>query len=220
MQTGFFTSSQNSGGTASSGSVAAAGGSSSPKELFTTLLVAQLKNQDPLNPTDASTFVNQLTQLSQMEALQNLATQSSGQASMLESLQTLGLGAQVGSEVMVQTDTVQVDGSAIRGSFKLGSNSAETTVVLTSAGGTAYRLPLGTRSAGEVGFNVDPKVLGLPSGSYSLAVETSSKEAPAIEVAGTLQSVRLTSGGVALNVTHLGDIAPTAITRFNGRQAS
>lgn len=219
MQTGFFTSSQNSGGTASNG-VAAAGGASSPKELFTTLLVAQLKNQDPLNPTDASTFVNQLTQLSQMEALQNLATQSSGQASMLESLQTLGLGAQVGSEVMVQTDTVQVDGSAIRGSFTLGSNSAETTVVLTSAAGTAYRLPLGTRASGEVGFTIDPQALGLPSGSYSLAVETSSKESPSIEVAGTLQSVRLTSSGVALNVTHLGDTAPTAITRFNGRQAS
>lgn len=219
MQTGFFTSSQNSGSTASSG-VTAAGGSSSPKELFTTLLVAQLKNQDPLNPTDASTFVNQLTQLSQMEALQNLATQSSGQASMLESLQTLGLGAQVGSEVMVKTSQVQVDGNAIHGAFTLGSNSADTTVVLSDAAGTTYRLPLGTRSAGEVDFTIDPQALGLPSGSYSLAVETSSKEAPAIEVAGTLQSVRLTSSGVALNVTHLGDTTPTAITRFNGRKAS
>ena len=193
---------------------------SEQSDRFLKLLSAQLMNQDPLNPTDASTFVNQLTQLSQMEALQNLATQSSGQGSMLESLQTLGLGAQVGSEVMVKTSQVQVDGSAIHGAFTLGSNSADTTVVLSDAAGTTYRLPLGTRSAGEVDFAIDPQALGLPSGSYSLAVETSSKEAPAIEIAGTLQSVRLTSSGVALNVTHLGDTAPTAITRFNCRQAS
>lgn len=218
MQTNFFSSSQ-SGSTSGTGATTASNGSS-PKELFTTLLVAQLKNQDPLNPTDASTFVNQLTQLSQMEALQNMATQSSSQASMLESLQTMGLGAQVGSEIMVQTDTVKVDGSTINGAFTLGSNSNETTVVLTSDSGATYRLPMGTRSTGEVNFSIDPSKLGLPNGSYSIAVETSSKETPAIEVAGTLQSVRLTSSGVVLNVAHLGDTAPTAITRFNGRKAS
>ncbi len=34
---------------------------------FLTLLVAQMKNQDPTNPTDATTFVTQLAQFSQLE---------------------------------------------------------------------------------------------------------------------------------------------------------
>ena len=36
---------------------------------FLTLLVSQLKNQDPLNPTDSNQFVSQLTAYSQLEQL-------------------------------------------------------------------------------------------------------------------------------------------------------
>jgi len=45
---------------------------------FLQLLVAQIKNQDPLNPTDSIQFVGQLVQFSQLEQLlsinQNLGT--------------------------------------------------------------------------------------------------------------------------------------------------
>jgi flagellar basal-body rod modification protein FlgD len=56
---------------------------------FLKLLVSQLQNQDPLNPTDSSQFVSQLTSYSQLEQLikidQNTTTlaaaNSSGNAS-------------------------------------------------------------------------------------------------------------------------------------------
>jgi flagellar basal-body rod modification protein FlgD len=37
------------------------------KNMFMQLLVAQLKNQDPLNPTDSTQFVTQLAQFQQLE---------------------------------------------------------------------------------------------------------------------------------------------------------
>jgi flagellar basal-body rod modification protein FlgD len=37
------------------------------KDMFMQLLVEQLKNQDPLNPTDSSQFVTQLAQFQQLE---------------------------------------------------------------------------------------------------------------------------------------------------------
>lgn len=37
------------------------------KEVFMQLLVAQLKNQNPLNPADGVEFMTQLTQFSQLE---------------------------------------------------------------------------------------------------------------------------------------------------------
>ena len=37
------------------------------KETFLKLLVAQIKNQNPLNPTDGAQFVAQLAQFSQLE---------------------------------------------------------------------------------------------------------------------------------------------------------
>ncbi len=39
------------------------------KDTFLKLLVAQLKNQDPTNPTDSTQFVGQLTQYSELEQL-------------------------------------------------------------------------------------------------------------------------------------------------------
>lgn len=37
------------------------------KNMFLQLLVAQLQNQDPLNPTDSTTFVTQLAQFQNLE---------------------------------------------------------------------------------------------------------------------------------------------------------
>ena len=37
------------------------------KEVFLNLLVAQIKNQDPLNPTDSVQFLTQLSQFTQTE---------------------------------------------------------------------------------------------------------------------------------------------------------
>jgi flagellar basal-body rod modification protein FlgD len=37
------------------------------KEVFLSLLVAQIKNQDPMNPTDSVQFLTQLSQFTQTE---------------------------------------------------------------------------------------------------------------------------------------------------------
>ncbi|HWF09011.1 MAG TPA: flagellar hook capping FlgD N-terminal domain-containing protein [Bryobacteraceae bacterium] len=50
---------------------------------FLRLLVSQLQNQDPLNPTDSTQFVSQLTSYSQLEQLINIdqnTTPASGAA--------------------------------------------------------------------------------------------------------------------------------------------
>lgn len=65
------TSSSNS----SNNSAAATTASTSPlanESTFLTLLVSQLQNQDPLNPTDSTQFVTQLTGYSQLEQLINI----------------------------------------------------------------------------------------------------------------------------------------------------
>ena len=45
-------------------------GATAPSEqMFLQLLVAQLQNQDPLNPTDSTQFVSQLAQFSELEQM-------------------------------------------------------------------------------------------------------------------------------------------------------
>lgn len=203
----------------SSGSLSnAISGNGELSTLFTTLLVAQIRNQNPLEPQDPSAFVNQLTQLSQTESLQALSRQGAASASMLESMQVLSLGSQVGSEVMISTDRVTVGTDTVNGAVTLQNASATTAVVLTDSEGNETRLQLGTRAPGEVAFSIDPAKLGLKPGTYTMKVETESKQTPRIEIAGQLESVKLSmTGGVVLNVSHLGEVAPDAVTRFNGR---
>jgi len=191
------------------------------QDMFTKLLVAQIQNQDPLSPTDPSQFVNQLTQLSQTESLQNLSTLTSANASVLQSLQVLAMGAQVGSDVMVESDTVQVDGSKISGQINQASSSSETTLLLTGVDGVQHAVSLGMQAAGAVPFTIDPTALGLPSGSYQVSATTSSQETPSVDVTGRLNGVRLSSSGsVLLNVANVGDISPSAITGFNGKSST
>jgi flagellar basal-body rod modification protein FlgD len=55
--------------TASSRSTSSAAGSGSERDMFMTLLVAQLKNQDPLAPQDGAQFVAQLAQFNSLDQL-------------------------------------------------------------------------------------------------------------------------------------------------------
>ena len=193
-------------------------GNGEVSQLFTTLLVAQIKNQNPLEPADPSEFVGQMTQLSQMEALQGLAAQNKSNGAMLESLQVLALGGQVGSQVSAVTDRVVVGSAPIAGRFTLADGSADVSLVIEGSTGRQQRIAFGTRGAGEVPFTIDPQALGLTPGTYSVRVEAASKEKAAVEVSGTLQTVRLSpTDGLVLAVANVGQIAPSAITAFNGR---
>ncbi len=48
------------------------------QNMFLQLLVAQLKNQDPTQPMDSTTFVTQLAQFQQLESTNNMAASISG----------------------------------------------------------------------------------------------------------------------------------------------
>ncbi|OYO29744.1 flagellar hook capping FlgD N-terminal domain-containing protein [Janthinobacterium sp. PC23-8] len=215
MQTSLFTGS--TGNTNNTGNTIASQNNAT-QDMFTKLLVAQIRNQDPLAPTDPSQFINQLTQQAQTEAMQNLSTLTSANASVLQSMQVLALGAQVGSEVMVNTSTVQLDSAKVSGSIALSSNSSKTTLTLKDAADKEYKIELGAKAAGSAAFTINPQQLGLPAGTYTMAVTTSSGEKPSVDIAGKLSSVRLSSSGsMILNVANLGEVSPGAITGFNGK---
>ncbi len=222
MTTTTPTSSTGTAGTSDPNAIASAlGGGGSVSDMFVTLLVAQIKNQNPLEPTDPAEFVGQLTQLSQMEALQKLADQGASSASMMSSMQMLALGAQVGSQVTVQSDQLTLAGAPVQVGFTLGSSSAKNTLVLTGADGTEKHIELGTHGVGPVSTSVDPAALGLAPGTYSMKVVTSSDEKPATQITGTLASVSLTGNGSAMmNVTGAGAVAPASITAFNGHPST
>jgi len=79
--------------TGSSGTASAANNLDTPSEgVFLNLLVAQIQNQDPLNPTDSTEFVTQLAQFSELEQViairSDIESQIPGSATTTPATQT------------------------------------------------------------------------------------------------------------------------------------
>jgi flagellar basal-body rod modification protein FlgD len=68
------------------------------KETFLKLLVAQIKNQDPLNPTDSTQFLTQLAQFSQLEQLINIRSSIDDLAGQISESSTVSGNGQTASE--------------------------------------------------------------------------------------------------------------------------
>jgi flagellar basal-body rod modification protein FlgD len=66
-------------------------GPSLGKDDFLKLLVGQLKNQDPLNPTSDTDFIGQMAQFSQLEQTTNMATANSEQIAQQTSARAVSL---------------------------------------------------------------------------------------------------------------------------------
>jgi flagellar basal-body rod modification protein FlgD len=197
------------------------GDSAGLSSLFTTLLVAQIKNQDPLSPQDPSQFVSQLTQLSQVESMQKLTSQGQTNASMLASLQLMTLGAQVGSTLQATVSQVQLQGEKVELRYALDSSSPQNTLVVTGSDGKETRVDLGSLGKGEHGYTLDPAKLGLGDGQYSLKFEAKDKRDVSLETVARLDGVRLSGdGSVMLQLAGVGEVTSQAITQFKGRAAS
>lgn len=127
----FPTTAPASGGTTS----AAAAKDIMGKEDFLTLLVAQLKNQDPLNPSDATEFTAQLAQFSSLEQLYNL--NDSMQALTLaqgnsQKLSTLSL---IGQSVSYNGSDFTFDGKPVEVGYQLDGTAAGVTLSIQNEKG-------------------------------------------------------------------------------------
>jgi flagellar basal-body rod modification protein FlgD len=76
-------------------------GSSSDKEMFLNLMVAQLRYQDPLNPTDSGEFLAQNAQFTALEKMQDVADQT---AALLSAQISFGAAGMVGKDVTYLTE--------------------------------------------------------------------------------------------------------------------
>lgn len=194
----------------------------SQSNLFITLLVSQIQNQDPLSPSDPSQFVNQLAQLSQVEAAQQMAEQGKTNGATLTSLQGLIMGQQIGHTVMVNTHDVDISKAPLTGKIQLKSAAKELTLTLTSDTGQSQQVKLGEKPSGSNDFSIDPAKLGLAPGRYHIQALTDAQESPDIELAGTLQSIRLAPQGGApfLTVTGLGEVSANQVSRLGNTAAN
>lgn len=98
------------------------------KDAFLQLLVAEMQNQDPLEPTSNTEYITQYAQFSEVESLSNMS--SSMDLSRASSL--------VGQEVYMKTESSSGDTSYIQG--KVDSVTYENNKAYLSINGSLYSL--------------------------------------------------------------------------------
>lgn len=156
---------------------------------FLTMLVAQLENQDPLNPQDSADFAAQLAQFSSVEQLiamrtgiDQLVAASAPAAETGAAIGTTKLDPTnlVGKNVTVFGSQIQVDEGQgiVTMDFRTVEEATTAGVVIRDASGTVrHREPLfvegedGLASSlrpGDHVYSLDPAAHNLPPGVYSI----------------------------------------------------
>ncbi len=143
---------------------------------FLNLLVAQLNNQNPLEPQGNGEFIAQLAQFSQVEGIENLNTSMEALLTGYQSSQALQASSLVGRKVIVPTDKAVVDTSeSFKASLVLPVSSSNVYVnVYDSAGAVVTRVNLGEQKAGNVSFIWDGKDSSgnlMPPGTYKFEAQ-------------------------------------------------
>jgi len=79
---------------------------------FMKMLVAQMQNQNPLNPMDNAQFASQLAQMSQLQGIENMRASIDSFVKQVASGRLLDQSAMIGKEVLAAASTVIWDGSS------------------------------------------------------------------------------------------------------------
>ncbi|WP_318461327.1 flagellar hook assembly protein FlgD [Photobacterium leiognathi] len=187
------------------------------KNEFINLMVAQIQNQDPLNPLDGTEYVGQLAQFSQVESTENMAKLMQNSMVLLDNMQVLSTAGLVGQTVYVEGNEVELTDAKQQGRIELEHASSTVSVVLTDQLGNKKIMPLGPKSKGEAEFTIDPNALGLAKGQYQISVEVAKDiPQPSVLLAGEVSQVRVPSNGSAalVNVEGIGRVPFYQISQF------
>lgn len=145
------------------------------QERFMSLLVAQLKNQDPLAPMDNAQVTSQMAQLNTVTGINNLNATMEGVANSINGNQTAQATSMLGRAVLTEgNDLALADGKA-SGSMQLDQSVDVLNVKVLDAGANVVRtINLGAQAKGTHEFEWDGKSddgSTLPTGNYKFEIE-------------------------------------------------
>jgi len=179
---------------------------------FLTLLVAQLENQDPLNPLDNTEITSQLSQMSTVQGIEQLNTTLSSLVDSLADTQTVQASALIGKTVLVPGSHLTLSEGAAYGGVNLASAADAVTVkIYDSSGSLVQTQSLGAADAGNLLFSWDGSTdsgTTATDGAYTFKVTatkgSSSVTAEAHQLGTVSALTRTTSGNFVLDLGSLG----------------
>jgi len=129
------------------------------KDAFLTLFVAQLENQDPLNPLENTEMVAQLAQFSSLEQLTNISESLETVLSAVAGLQHVGATSYIGKDVLAGGDSIALaDGKATEVTYVIPLDATNVYAHIYDADGNLVgSIEIGDVEQGEHDFTWDGK---------------------------------------------------------------
>lgn len=142
--------------TAPSAATGSASDVNASQDRFMKLLVAQLKNQDPMNPMDNAQMTSQMAQINTVTGIQQVNETLKSMATQFSSLQVLQATSMVGRNVLVASNTLTRSAGMASGAVDLASKADTVKIDILSPGGQLLEtFNLGARDAGRLYFDWD-----------------------------------------------------------------
>lgn len=181
---------------------------------FLTLLMTQIKNQDPLNPLDNAQVTSQLAQLNTVNGIEKLNATLGQLLDGYNETQAMQAAGMIGKNVMVAGNNLPLAGGQAVGAVSLEGPADKVTVSIKNAAGALVQTQeLGERPAGAFFFAWDgkkPDGSAFPEGNYTFSVEasTAGKTVSATPAQiGTVSAVVRGKNGFMLDLGALGDVS-------------
>lgn len=192
------------------------------QDKFMTLLVTQMRNQDPLNPLDNAQVTSQLAQLSTVTGIDKLNATVQALMGSYQTSQSLQATSMIGHGVFVPGSGVTLaDGKAVLG-VELADPADNVQIsILNASGQTVHTIDLGAQKAGVLPLAWDGATdsgTTAPDGQYTFqakAVRGTEKATATALSFGEVGSVSTGTQGVKLNLSGIGEFALSDVRQIH-----
>lgn len=178
------------------------------RDEFLTMFLAQMKNQDPLNPMEGQEMASQLAQFSSLEQLTKVNDTLESMKSSQDDASRLQALNFIGKEIVASGNALSLEqGEIAEGRFELETSAQCTVAIRNESGITVRTLSLGTLTPGLHTFQWnghDGSGRLLSPGNYSFDVLGKTAAGKIVSgdprISGKVTGVNLENGSVRLNI--------------------
>ncbi|WP_372525093.1 flagellar hook assembly protein FlgD [Piscinibacter sp.] len=185
---------------------------------FLKLLVAQMQNQDPLNPMDNAQVTSQMAQINTVNGIQQLNTTVQGLSTQFMQMQALQGANLVGHDVIVPGNQLDIADGVGQGGFELTSAADAVKVEVLNAGGRVIdTLNLGAQTSGMHSFDWDASKSGTDTNLTFRVTATSgaTKLSSTALMRDRVNAVNTGGDTLTLELARSGDVPYATIKAFN-----
>jgi len=184
------------------------------QDRFLKLLVAQLNNQDPMNPMDNAQMTSQMAQINTVSGIQQLNETMKSMVSQFSAMQSMQGTAMIGHDVLVQGNALSINAGVAKGALDLSASADKVSVEITTPGGQLIdKIDLGSLSAGRHNFEWDAsKYAGTTSPKFRVVATSGGQSVSSTTLArDTVVSVGTNGSELSVQLKGRDSVAYSAI---------